>query len=335
VDLQSANDGSDRLFVVEQAGVVRVFGNKSDVANSAVFMDIQDRVKSGGELGLLGLAFPPDFKRSQVLYVNYTSGGPLRTLVSRFRVKNGVADPASEQVLLTIPQPYRNHNGGQVQFGPDGMLYIAVGDGGSGGDPHNHGQNRRTLLGTIVRIDVSGAGAYTVPKDNPFFANSKGWREEIWAYGLRNPWRFSFDPKTGRLWAGDVGQNLLEEVDVIKRGGNYGWRRLEGTDCYEPRVGCRGSEQFENPVWEYGRSEGVSITGGYVYRGDRLPGLRGSYIFADFGSQRIWALRADKRRPRAQLLTRGGVVPSSFGTDARGELYVVSHNGALYRIEAR
>lgn len=334
VDLQAPRDGSKRLFVVEQAGVIKVFANRADVASAATFLDIRDRLISGGEMGLLGLAFPADFGRSGLFYVNYTADNPLRTVVSRFKSAGGVADPASEEVLLTVPQPYRNHNGGQLQFGPDGMLYIAMGDGGAGGDPHNHGQNPRSLLGAILRIDVSGPGAYTVPPDNPFVAHAD-WRPEIWAYGLRNPWRFSFDTATGALWAGDVGQNRLEEIDVVKKGGNHGWRRTEGTECYDPKMACRSGVELVEPVWEYGRGQGVSVTGGYVYRGKRLPALDGAYLFADFGSQRVWALHKAGGPARVELLTRGGAVPSSFGVDAEGEVFIVSHAGSIFSLAPR
>ena len=336
VDFQSARDGSNRLFVVEQPGRIQVFANRPDIASSGTFLDIQDRVTSGGEMGLLGLALAPDFGTSGVFYVYYTARDPLRTVVSRFKSTGSVANPGSEEVLLTVPQPYRNHNGGQIAFGPDGMLYIGLGDGGAGGDPHNHGQNRRTLLGNILRIDVSAPGKYRVPKDNPFVGNKDGWRPEIWAYGLRNPWRFSFDASTGQLWTGDVGQGAYEEIDIVEKGGNYGWRRVEGPVCYDPKFDCRRGIKATEPVWSYDRKQGVSVTGGYVYRGERLPGLAGAYVFADFGSQRIWALRmgADKKA-KVELLTRGGVVPSSFGVDAKGELYVLSHGGSILRLAAR
>lgn len=335
VDLQSPRDGTGRLFVVEQPGAIRVFDNRPDASEAKVFLDIRDRVRAGGEMGLLGLAFPGDFKASKRFYVYYTADRPRRTVVSRFKADGDAADPASEEVLLTVPQPYGNHNGGQIQFGPDGMLYIALGDGGAGGDPHNHGQNRRTLLGTIVRIDVSGAGAYKVPSDNPFVGNSAGWRPEIWAWGLRNPWRFSFDAKTGELWAADVGQGALEEVDIIVKGGNYGWRRTEGSRCYDPKFSCRSGAKIVESVWEYGRSQGVSITGGYVYRGSRLPALEGAYLFADYGSQRVWALRREGKSSKVELLTRGGALPSSFGVDEKGEVYLVSHGGSVMRLAPR
>ena len=244
VDLQAAPDNAGMLYVVEQPGTIRAFKEHPDTSKSSLFLDIRERVASGGEMGLLGLAFGPDYGQTGHFYVNYTATRPLRTVVSRFRAVDGRGDAASEQVLLTIRQPYRNHNGGQLQFGPDGMLYIGVGDGGAGGDPHNHGQSPRTLLGNILRIDVSGGAAYSIPPDNPFVGNDRGWREEIWAYGFRNPWRFSFDSVSGALWTGDVGQNKREEVHRVEKGGNHGWRRLEGTLCYDPKTSCRGGTTF-------------------------------------------------------------------------------------------
>jgi glucose/arabinose dehydrogenase len=337
VDLQHAND--NRLFVVEQAGVISVFSNEPAVENATVYLDIEDRVDDGGnEEGLLGLAFHPDYQRNGFFYVNYTASNPDRTVISRFSVSTADPDKAeksSELVLLEIPQPYSNHNGGQLAFGPDGYLYIAVGDGGSGGDPQNNGQNLNTLLGTILRIDVNAKAAgknYAIPADNPFAANSQGYREEIWAYGLRNPWRFSFDRESNTLWAADVGQNKWEEVDIIAKGGNYGWNVMEGNHCFEPSLGC-DQEGLILPVWEYDRDQGVSITGGFVYRGPAVEQLVGKYIYADFVSSRIWSL--DFSDPSDPVNTEVFKVPfpvSSFGVDQQQELYLCGFDGKIYKL---
>jgi len=337
VDLQHAGDGTDRLFVVEQAGRIIVFANDASVTALSTFLDIRDRVDDGGnEEGLLGLAFHPDFADNGFFFVDYTASNPDRTVIARYQVDPNDAnraDPNSEVVLLEIGQPFSNHNGGQVAFGPDGFLYIALGDGGSGGDPQGNGQNRRTLLGAILRIDVdnpSGGRAYGIPSDNPFAGNTDGFREEIYAYGLRNPWRFSFDRETGRLWAGDVGQGSYEEVDLIENGGNYGWDTMEGRHCFEPSSGCN-QEGLTLPVWEYGRSQGVSITGGYVYRGTSVPELRGQYIYADFGSGRIWALDYDGQQAQNSELIDTSFGIASFGVDQNNELYICAFDGRIYR----
>jgi glucose/arabinose dehydrogenase len=340
VELTGAGDNRNRIFVVEQEGRIRVFQNARTVKTSFVFLDISDQVTSGGELGLLGLAFHPDFKTNGYFYVNYTRRGPLETVIARFKVNASnpdVADPKSETVLLTFEQPYSNHNGGKVVFGNDGFLYIATGDGGSGGDPKNMGQNRKQLLGKILRIDVnkpSPGKKYGIPADNPYAGNKSGYREEIYAYGMRNPWRMSFDRNTGRLWAGDVGQNRFEEIDIIEKGGNYGWRILEANECYEGS-GCSRSGVIP-PVWAYrqGSDTGASVTGGYVCRDKTLPALTGKYIYGDYVSGNIWALTfADKKALNNDLISRmpGGL--PSFGEDDAGNLYVLNYNpGKIYRL---
>jgi glucose/arabinose dehydrogenase len=303
------------------------------------FLDIRNKVEdSGNEEGLLGVAFHPQYKTNGYFYVNYTANNPDRTVISRFKVSTtnpDIADPTSEVVLLTFNQPYSNHNGGQVLFGPDEYLYIGVGDGGSGGDPQGHGQNLKTLLGTILRIDVNkqeGGKKYAIPADNPFTGNKSGYKEEIYAYGLRNPWRLSFDPVTKKLWTGDVGQNAYEEIDIIEKGGNYGWNIMEGKHCFEPRRNCN-QQGLKLPVWEYPRSEGVSITGGFVYRGPSLPELKGKYIYADYGSGRIWALDAtNPANPVNTTLTESNLNISAFGVDARNELYSCAFDGKIYKI---
>jgi glucose/arabinose dehydrogenase len=330
VDVQHAGD--DRLFVVEQEGKIQAIS--PDGEHSSEFLDIRRLVRSGGELGLLGLAFHPRYATNGYFYVDYTADTPLRTIVARYRVNPSnanAADPSSARILLVVPQPFENHNGGQIAFGPDGYLYVALGDGGAAGDPFGNGQNRKTLLGKLLRIDVNTQTAttfYGIPPDNPFVGNSEGWRPEIYAYGLRNPWRFSFDRLTGALWAGDVGQNRVEEVDVITRGGNYGWNVMEGTLCYNPSSGCDTSGSIR-PVIEYGRSEGVCVTGGYVYRGNDLPTLVGKYVFGDYGSGRIWCTSGPGDR---QLLLKSGLAISTFGVDRGGELYVCDYaGGKIYR----
>ena len=337
VDFQSPGDGSDgsgRVFVVEQAGIVKVFDNRADVGAAAVFLDIRSRVRDqGNEEGLLGLAFHPNFASNGYFYVDYTASNPRRTVVARYRADPNDPDralPGSETVILEVGQPYSNHNGGQIVFGPDGYLYIALGDGGSGGDPRDHGENPATLLGSILRIDVDGGAPYAIPSDNPFAGNNDGYREEIYAYGLRNPWRISFDAPTGQLWAADVGQNMYEEVNIIESGGNYGWDIMEGMHCYEPSTGCN-QEGLTLPVWEYSHDLGISITGGYVYRGASAPALAGRYVFADFGTGRIWALAWDGSQARVEEIMNTNLAIASFGVDARQELYALAFDGRIYR----
>jgi glucose/arabinose dehydrogenase len=333
VDLQ--NNGGDNLFVVEQLGVIKVFHNNPSTETAEIFLDIQSIVDDrGNEEGLLGLSFHPDFAQNGYFYVNYTTSlGTTR--ISRFEVDTQnptVADPSSELVLLEFSQPFGNHNGGQLTFGPDGYLYIAVGDGGSGGDPQGHGQNTSTLLGSILRIDVdnpSGNLYYGIPSDNPFAGNQSGVREEIFAYGLRNPWRMSFDVDTGLLWAGDVGQNEFEEIDVIENGGNYGWRIMEAADCFQS-ASCEQSGLIE-PTYHYGHDKGnASITGGVVYRGS-IASLVGWYVYADYASGRIWALESSSTDPNNQLLLDSNHRITSFGTDHLQELYYCSQNGKIYK----
>lgn len=339
VEFLSPNDGSNRNFVVAQKGKIHVFANDPNVKSAAVFLDIEKQVTSGGERGLLGMAFHPDFKKNGYFYLNYTRNkGQLETVVSRFSVSKtnpNRADVSSEQVLLTYDQPYSNHNGGKVAFGPDGYLYIAVGDGGSGGDPQRNGQNRSTLLGKILRIDVnktSGGLKYAIPADNPFKGNKQGYREEIFAHGLRNPWRFSFDKTTGDLWAGDVGQNKIEEIDIIKKGENYGWNVMEADECFKS-ANCK-TQGLALPVWSYqqGPETGSSVTGGHVYRGKMLAGLQGKYVYADYVTGNIWALipAAGGKYDNSLLLKHPGTI-SSFGEDVNNELYVCSYSdGKIY-----
>mgnify|MGYP003645916590 CR=1 FL=1 len=337
VDFQHAGDKSNRIFVVEQRGVISVFQNDEKTTEKVDFLTIENQVEdSGGEQGLLGLAFHPNYKSNGYFYVNYTASNPNRTIISRFSVSSinpNKADPASELVLLEYDQPYGNHNGGQISFGPDGFLYIAVGDGGNGGDPQGNGQNRKTLLGSILRIDVNhqnGSTNYSIPEDNPFVNNPEGFREEIYAYGLRNPWRFSFNSENGQLWVGDVGQNSYEEIDIVKKGGNYGWNTMEGFHCFNADD-CN-MENLELPIWEYGRSQGdISITGGFVYHGTAIKNLQGLYIYADYVSGRIWSLDfSDPKTPVNKELLNADFPISSFGIDQNQELYICGFDDKVY-----
>lgn len=328
--LTHAGDGTGRLFVVEQPGRIRIV--RDGKLRGAPFLDIVKLVRSGGERGLLGLAFHPRYQTNGRYVVNYTRVPDGATVVAEYRVSE---DPdrsrLEEKILLVIPQPYANHNGGMVAFGPDGFLYIGMGDGGSGGDPENRSQNPNELLGKMVRIDVDrpqGPLPYAVPSDNPFAQG--GGRPEIFAWGLRNPWRFSFDRQTGDLWAADVGQNDWEEIDLIRLGGNYGWRIMEGAHCFQPRTGCPTGGLIP-PVAEYPtRHPRCSITGGYVYRGAALPALRGMYLFGDYCSGEIMGLFDGA----PQVLRSTGLSISSFGEDEAGELYVVGHEGTVHRLAA-
>ena len=342
VYLTYPDDGTDRLFLVLQPGQVLVFPDDQDVSSPPTFLDIGARVNdTGREEGLLGLAFDPDYALNGRFYVYYSASGPRRSVISRFSTTSGdpnKADRDSERVILEVAQPYSNHNGGHLVFGPDGYLYIGLGDGGKAGDPHGNGRNTFTLLGSILRIEVDtidARGAYSVPPDNPFAGVGGGVREEIWAYGLRNPWRFTFDRLTGELWAADVGQDEYEEVDVIQPGLNYGWNTMEGAHCFRPPSGC-DREGLEMPVIEYGRDGGCSVTGGYVYRGSRLPSLYGAYVYGDFCSGKIWALRHDGTRIMEHLeLVDSDLTISSFGEDRDGELYILSFDKKIYRLVPR
>jgi len=333
--LTHAGDGTNRLFVVEQAGRIRVFANQSSTNTVKTFLDITARVRDGGERGLLGLAFHPDYETNGFLYVYYSTAGGSgdhRSIVARYSVSAGdpdAADATSETVLLAFDEPYSNHNGGMIAFGPDGKLYIATGDGGSGGDPQNNAQNRTNLLGKILRLNADGS----VPADNPFVGEGGGVRGEIWAYGLRNPWRFSFDRDTGDLWCCDVGQNSIEEVDRIVKGGNYGWRLFEGNASYNNPGGTTPPD-YVPPLATYDHSFGQSITGGYVYRGTGAPSLRGTYLYGDYASGRIWGLVHDGQQviSNVELLDTSITIPS-FGEDEAGEVYICSFNGRIYRFE--
>jgi glucose/arabinose dehydrogenase len=325
------------LYIVEQPGRILIADPaKRDTKEAAVFLDIRERVNDGGnEEGLLSIAFHPDFPRKRELYAYYTASKPRRSLLSRFTVSEDgmTADPASEEVLLTIEQPYSNHNGGTVVFGPDGFAYLSIGDGGAANDPHHYAQNLGSLLGKVIRIDVSRKGdkgePYAVPADNPFVGR-EGALPEIWASGTRNIWRMAFDPKTGDLWAGDVGQNIYEEVSLIKRGGNYGWNAREGFHAFR---GGKGEGPFEEPIVEYHHREGLSITGGQVYRGKAIPALDGVYIYADFVSSNVWGIRMIDGKPTepAIIAQKRGELIASIDAMHDGTLVVSAFTGGQDR----
>ena len=327
--MTGAFQGPDaRWYVLEQPGRILTF--REGDANATVFLDIRDHVEFGGEKGLLGFALAPDFARTGVFFVDYTRGGPLRTEITSFTSNGTVANKTSEAVILEIAQPFDNHNGGQLAFGPDGYLYIGMGDGGSGGDPMRNGQNKNVLLAKLLRIDVSDRTRYRVPSDNPFAAG--GGRGEIWAYGLRNPWRFSFDTGTGALWLGDVGQDAWEEIDIVSRGANYGWNIMEATHCYN--ASSCATAGLTLPVFEYPHSLGCSVAGGFVDRG-AAPDLRGVYVYGDYCSGRIWGIRYASGQvvAQAQIATAGFSI-GSFAQDRSGEVYVLQYasSGGIYKI---
>jgi glucose/arabinose dehydrogenase len=325
--------GDSRLFITQQRGTIAIWDGTRILPTP--FLDLTNLVLCCGERGLLSVAFHPQYAQNGYFFVNYTEvAGPGTTVVARYKVSAtdpNRADPASAKVLLKILQPFANHNGGQLQFGPDGYLYIGMGDGGSGGDPGNRAQNLSELLGKILRIDVDHGEPYGIPSSNPFVTRTGG-RQEIWAYGLRNPWRFSFDRVTSELWIADVGQGLWEEVDFQPAtsigGENYGWRRLEGRHCFDPATGCDDGTTVK-PVLEYDHSGGAcSVTGGYVYRGARYPRLYGTYIYADYCNGMIWgATHPSNGVASSRLLLDTSFAVSTFGEDLNGEIYVTDYTG--------
>lgn len=345
VHVTNAGDGSGRLFVVEQEGRIKII-EKEGGLRAAPFLDIVPRVRSGGEMGLLSVAFHPRYRDDGRFYVNYTRRPPgarrgLETVVSEWRASkdSNTADPASERVLLTISQPYPNHNGGHILFGPDGFLYIGMGDGGLANDPQGHGQNLESLLGKVLRIDVEPPSdpkslkPYGVPPDNPF-VGKPGAAPEIWAWGMRNPWRMAFDPeRPGKLFAADVGQNTWEEIHLLSKGDNGGWNLMEGLHPFAAPKDLDRSK-LNLPIHEYPRSDGVSITGGPVYRGKGCPSLVGTYLFADYEPGPIWGLvEKDGAWQRVVLVARRREKVSSFGEDEAGEVYVVFHDaGTVVKI---
>lgn len=337
LDFQAPRDGSGRFFIVEQGGTIRIVKAKKLLPTP--FLNISSIIVSGSETGLLGLAFHPSYKTNGRFFLNYTRrvSGQLQSVIAEYHVSAGdlnVADPNSGKVLLSFDQPFDNHNGGQITFGPDGFLYIGTGDGGSGGDPNGNGQKLSTLLAKMLRIDVNSGSPYAIPPDNPFVGVS-GAKGEIWAYGFRNPWRFSFDnKKSKRLFVGDVGQDSWEEVDIVTKGGDFGWNIMEGNHCYPPGQSCSQNGLIP-PIAEYSHSEGIAVIGGYVYRGTTIPALAGLYVFGDFGSGTLWTLQETQPGTwsRAPLLSTG-VNVSALGRAANNELYVVDYSGKLYKLVA-
>ena len=336
----STPDPSDsRLFIVDRAGVIRII-NEKGVVEREQFLDIRDRVLDQGEMGLLGLAFHPKFSSNGQFYVVYSDKNQTTTL-ARFKVLAGAdgADKTSEKILLRQVQRHRNHKGGDLTFGPDGYLYVAIGDGGSSGDPQNNAQNLNDLRGKIIRIDVDKGDPYAVPTDNPF-VNTKNAKDEIWAYGLRNPWRVSFDRQTGDMWIGDVGQGKMEEVNfapVGETGGkNYGWRCYEGSLPFNFVGGCRAKDEYIFPVVEYSHTKGVcaSVTGGYVYRGKKIKDLRGKYLYADYCNGQVYTLEQKDDKWLAKIAIDTPYKISTFGQGGDGELYLADiETGSVYLIQ--
>ena len=347
--IRGANDGTDRLFVATQHGTIHVMPQDRQGVSPAMFLDIREKVHYNpkqNEEGFLGFAFHPKFRDNGEFFVYYTEAPEGQeqhaSVISRFRVSKSDpnrADLNSEEVLLRLAQPYWNHNGGTLEFGPDGFLYISFGDGGNGGDPHMNGQNLRSIFAALLRIDVDRKEeglAYGIPPSNPFVNLPNQARPEIWAYGLRNVWRFSFDRKTGVCWAADVGQSLWEEIDIIVRGGNYGWNLREGRHPYGPG-GVAEQKRLIDPIFEYSHDVGKSITGGCVYRGKLIPQLEGAYLYADYVAGQIWALRYDfeaKQVTSNRILRKTGTPVITFGEDDRGEVYFSNRHGDIYTLQA-
>jgi len=330
----AADTGNGLLYIVEQGGIIRVF----DGEKLTTFLDIEPLVSPEArgfgftERGLLGLAFHPDFAENRLFFVYYTTPEGTST-IARYQTSDNpaIAAPDTAEIIFTLEQPFRNHNGGHIAFGPDNYLYVALGDGGSANDPQGNGQNPQTLLGTILRIDVNTEEGYTIPDDNPFVDG--GGRPEIWAFGLRNPWRFSFDRATNDLYIADVGQNQWEEINFEPAdspgGVNYGWNAFEGSNVFRNNVSAPDAVA---PIAEYSHRLGISVTGGYVYRGEAIPDLQGAYLYGDFGSGNIWAAFRDENGTwQDELILESGMQISSFGEDSEGELYLVNYNGSLHK----
>jgi glucose/arabinose dehydrogenase len=350
IELKSVPDTSNRMFVVEKHGKIYAISTSGTTTTAKLFLNLSSIVSQSGvsgETGLLGLAFHPDYANNGYFYVNYTNSlsGSLKSYISRFQVSSTNPDSAlfsSKFDILNISQPYGNHNGGCLNFGLDGYLYCAFGDGGSGGDPLGNGQNKSVLLGKILRLNVDSAATplnYSIPIDNPFYGNAQGFREEIFTYGMRNTWRFSLDSVSQKMWAGDVGQNAYEEIDILESGNNYGWNVMEGLHCYNATI-C-DTTQKRKPIWEYAQgSSNYSVTGGYVYRGSLMPALYGKYIYGDYVSGRIWALNYDGINPTTNALiidrptaTAQQKSISAFGVDRQNNIYVISYGeGKIYKI---
>jgi len=337
IDFQFINGVNDTVFVAERAGRILKFKNEIETNSTFEVLDISSKISTSGEGGLIGFTFHPNFENNPYLFVHYTSPDPFRSVFARFTLdNNGQADLSSEFILFEIDQPFENHNAGQIRFGADDYLYIATGDGGGAGDPLENGQDRSTLLGNILRIDVNNTDPglnYAIPADNPFADNTEGWREEIFAWGLRNPFRFSFDADTGDLWVGDVGQNRREEVNIVESGKNYGWNTMEGTLCFDPDPGC-DQTGLELPVFEYSLPGSQSITGGFVYRGNEVTELSNRYVYADFSEGEIWsfAYDGDSAFDNQSIDNLGPNQIVCFGEDQNRELYICSFDGNIYRI---
>jgi glucose/arabinose dehydrogenase len=341
--LKQAPGDSSRWFVGEKGGFIRVFANNPDSSSASVFLDISGIVDAAGEGGLLGFTFHPDFPVTPEVFVSFTRGNPFRSYVSRFTSADGgqTLSLASEEIILELAQPQTNHNGGDITFGPDGLLYVGFGDGGGAGDPFENGQNTMNLHGAIVRIDVDGNPPYEIPAGNPFALNAACAQgngaaacPEIFAWGFRNPWRFSFDTVTGRLWAGDVGQNAWEEIDLVEVGENYGWNEREGAHCFDPASGC--ADTFRDPHTEYGHSRGQSVTGGYVYRGADVPDLVGWYVFGDFISGSIFAVAENSTEGvSSETLLDTDLMIVAFAQDIDGEVYLLNYGavGTIHKLE--
>ena len=347
IEMVTPGDGTNRLFMLEKGGKVIVFDNNPNVTSTKTFLDITDRVSQYFYAGLFGIAFHPDYENNRYFYLYYMSGtgASLTFHLSRFTTSVSNPDSAlkdSELSLMDVPCPNSNHNGSVIKFGPDGYLYFAFGDSspGSGGDPNNKAQNKAELFGKVHRINVdavSGGRNYAIPPSNPYYQNTLGYREEIFAYGFRNIWKFNFDLTTGKLWLADVGQSRWEEINIVEAGKNYGWRRKEGFVCYNPASNC-DTAGFDptDPLYAYSHSLGASIAGGYVYRGSRMPGLYGKYIYSDYTSGRIWALSWDGVNPPSNVElfdTQYGIV--SFAEDDAKDLYFIhftASSGKVYKI---
>lgn len=341
--MEQSPDNSGRLFVVEQGGRIKILQN--GIVLSPPFLDISSKIVpnfSGTEMGLLGMAFHPAFQQNGKVYVNYvrSNAGQFQSIIAEYRQNPGnpnFSDPASERILLVVNQVgnFPNHKAGQLAFGPDGLLYFGLGDGGSGGDPFGHGQNNATFLGKMMRIDVNSTSPglpYSIPADNPFV--SGGGLQEIFATGFRNPWRFSFDRSTGRLFVADVGQDSFEEVDIVQKGGNYGWNVMEGNHCFDPPSGCNMTG-LSFPITEIPHPEGEAVIGGFVYHGTAIPAIEGEYIFGDLNGK-IWLLKEAPPGAFTRMqLTNSGLTITSFGQDQSGELYVVDLSGRIFKIAAK
>lgn len=336
--------GEDRLVVLEQRGVIQVFEDDPKASAAEVVLDIREPVLFRGEQGLLGMAFDPEFEQNRLVYLHYSreneppdsDGNDASSVIVSmvWDASTGRIDSETATLILEIGQPYSNHNGGMLEFGPDNFLYIAMGDGGSGGDPLDHGQNRQTLLGNLLRIDVhpeDSSAPYSIPSDNPF-VDLAGVRPEIYAYGLRNPFRFSFDRVTGDLWLGDVGQNAREEINLIDKGGNYGWRVFEGNLDYTDSSFVPDNTTFEAPILDYDHSQGSSVIGGYVYRGDQVSSLIGKYVYTDYVSGTVWALGRGENNAIYNVPIASASRPTSFGETPKGELLLVYQSGGLYKL---